>query len=147
MSQGSFCGHFVARTGAMSQVQIGHSGLPLVPCPRCGEQVLELKSWKHGGRIFFKCRKNEIEMPSRCGFFKWLEEYQEFLVESGFSQMDGRQSADIQALGGTVDMKMKGNGRVEERMDKLIKLVQLMVLSNVVIAVVVIFGVIVMLVK
>lgn len=68
-------------------------------------------------------------------------------MEFGFSQMDGRQSADIQALGGTVDMKMKGNGRVEERMDKLIKLVQLMVLSNVVIAVVVIFGVIVMLVK
>ena len=38
------------------------TGLPLVPCPKCGEEILELTSGpgsKVPGAIFFKCRLHE----------------------------------------------------------------------------------------
>ena len=45
--------------GGKGRFAVGPSGLPLVRCPRCGSAVVECRSWKQGGRVFFKCEDNE----------------------------------------------------------------------------------------
>uniref|UniRef100_A0A0E0LXM0 Zinc finger GRF-type domain-containing protein n=1 Tax=Oryza punctata TaxID=4537 RepID=A0A0E0LXM0_ORYPU len=75
-SQGS---SFRAPRRQLSRFHLGPSGLPLVKCPRCGSPVVECKSWRQGGRVFFKCEKNEQYVPEACSFFKWYDSYQRML--------------------------------------------------------------------
>jgi hypothetical protein len=42
-------------TAALFLYPLGPSGIPLIPCPECGDEVVERKSWKNNGRVFFKC--------------------------------------------------------------------------------------------
>uniref|UniRef100_A0A0E0M097 Uncharacterized protein n=1 Tax=Oryza punctata TaxID=4537 RepID=A0A0E0M097_ORYPU len=49
MSQGS---HSLGRQAESSE-------LLRICCPKCGNNVVECKSWKNGGTIFFKCKNNE----------------------------------------------------------------------------------------
>jgi ssDNA-binding Zn-finger/Zn-ribbon topoisomerase 1 len=44
------------------QQEIGPlTGLPINPCPRCGDRVLELRSRKDG-EVFFKCDGNDQDV-------------------------------------------------------------------------------------
>ncbi|KAG2617563.1 hypothetical protein PVAP13_3NG181940 [Panicum virgatum] len=58
-----------------SMYPLGPSGIPLIPCLECGDEVAEWKSRKHHGKIFFKCVKyNESLGEKKCPFFRWMEE-------------------------------------------------------------------------
>ena len=45
------------------------SGLPLIYCPECGDRVIEFKSRKNGGKVFFKCIRNEQYVSSGYWMF------------------------------------------------------------------------------
>uniref|UniRef100_A0A0E0KC13 Zinc finger GRF-type domain-containing protein n=1 Tax=Oryza punctata TaxID=4537 RepID=A0A0E0KC13_ORYPU len=133
------------------------SGLPLICCPKYGDDVVECKSWKNGGRVFFKCKKNEEYDPNRCSFFKWIEDYKKMVI--GMDVLSKGREACMSEYAGDLKMKEKlgdkvvGDRRmdpmfdVEAKLEKLMNLVQLLVMTNVVIVVVVFLGVLVMLVK
>ncbi|KAG2604036.1 hypothetical protein PVAP13_4NG033000 [Panicum virgatum] len=62
------------------------TGFPLIRCDQCGlERVIELRSWteKNYVRVFFRCPRNIIGAPDRCGFYFWQREYFEKLVSMG----------------------------------------------------------------
>ena len=54
MGEASSSSSFIP-TAALSLYPPGPSGIPLIPCPECGDKVVECKSWKNNGKIFFKC--------------------------------------------------------------------------------------------
>lgn len=45
-----------------ARLPVGSSGLPLIRCPRCGAAVVECRSMRHGGKVFFKCEENEQDV-------------------------------------------------------------------------------------
>ncbi|WVZ50666.1 hypothetical protein U9M48_001898 [Paspalum notatum var. saurae] len=53
-------------TGLTAGCKVGmHTGMPLVPCPKCGDEVVELRASdlsKIPRQIFFKCRLHEKDM-------------------------------------------------------------------------------------
>uniref|UniRef100_A0A0E0MDA6 GRF-type domain-containing protein n=1 Tax=Oryza punctata TaxID=4537 RepID=A0A0E0MDA6_ORYPU len=123
MSQGSSF-HFPGRQ--LCRFPLCPSGLPLVKCPRCGNAIVECKSWKQGGRVFFKCESNEqFVIPNSCTFFKWLDSYQR-MVEG--MELDVNEEAElpvaraIDAEGVLID---------EGKMEKLSKWMKLLVLINI----------------
>ena len=54
MGEASSSSSFIP-TAALSLYPLGPSGIPLIPCPEYGDKVVECKSWKNNGKIFFKC--------------------------------------------------------------------------------------------
>ncbi|BAT16601.1 Os12g0264350 [Oryza sativa Japonica Group] len=138
MSQGS---SFRAPGRQLSRFLLGPSGLPLVKCPRCGNAVVECKSWRQGGRVFFKCEKNEQYVQDACTFFKWYDSYQRMVegMELDFNEEVATPVAI--AAAGEAD-------RVDEgKMDKLTKWMQLLVLINIGQGILVLIGVFVFLMK
>ncbi|KAJ1276095.1 hypothetical protein BS78_05G188000 [Paspalum vaginatum] len=62
------------------------TGLPLVPCPKCGDEVVELRVSelsKIPGQIFFKCRLHEKDVPGTCPFYMMAEKYEKFVQNMG----------------------------------------------------------------
>lgn len=45
-----------------ARLPVGSSDLPLIRCPRCGAAVVECRSMRHGGKVFFKCEENEQDV-------------------------------------------------------------------------------------
>lgn len=75
MSQGS-SSVWYDRSAQMVPRRLGkngwRTGLPLVSCPRCGEEVIELQSGtecKNPNKIFFKCCKNEMHVSCLAACF------------------------------------------------------------------------------
>ncbi|CAD6269770.1 unnamed protein product [Miscanthus lutarioriparius] len=60
------------------------SGLPLIPCPECGDAVEEYIPGL-GGTITnpSSCRRNETGVRGGCSFFKTKEEYEAILRDRG----------------------------------------------------------------
>ncbi|CAL4992669.1 unnamed protein product [Urochloa decumbens] len=81
------------------------------------------------------------KVPGRCSFYKWLADYR-----IGDHHCGGVCCSSLQVAG---DMKIRSStGWVDERkIDKLINLVQILVVISVVVVIVVFFGVIALLVK
>uniref|UniRef100_A0A0E0LAQ1 Uncharacterized protein n=1 Tax=Oryza punctata TaxID=4537 RepID=A0A0E0LAQ1_ORYPU len=103
----------------------GPSGLPLVKCPRCGSPVVECKSWRQGGRVVFKCEKNEQYVLEACSFFKWYDSYQRMLEGMELDITEEVPVPVARAAGGEGDMVDEG------KIDKLSKWIQLLVLMNI----------------
>ncbi|WVZ79263.1 hypothetical protein U9M48_026865 [Paspalum notatum var. saurae] len=76
-----------AVTGLTAGCKVGmRTGLPLVPCPKCGDEVMELRASdlsKILGQIFFKCRLHEKDVPGTCPFYLLAEKYEKFLQNYG----------------------------------------------------------------
>ncbi|KAJ1254724.1 hypothetical protein BS78_K336500 [Paspalum vaginatum] len=72
----------------VTMVKVGtRTGLPLVPCPKCGSEVLELRASdlsKIPGQIFFKCRRHENWDPGSCPFYMLADKYEKFLRSKTF---------------------------------------------------------------
>ncbi|TVU33900.1 hypothetical protein EJB05_15715, partial [Eragrostis curvula] len=58
--------------------------LPLILCPDCGNRVIRLRSRQLAtyGQYFFKCETNVQGDPSTCSFYKWENEYRQWLQET-----------------------------------------------------------------
>lgn len=139
-------------TAALSLYPLGPSGTPLIPCPECGDKVIECKSWKNNGRIFFKYVNYNEFAVKKCPFFRWLEDYKKVVAKK--LKEDLQAAVPYEGHGDNkdfVEMKVKSRIYDEERMDlkmdKLIGLVQLLVVLCLVIAVVVLLGVVVLISK
>ena len=91
MSQGSSSFH-PARFVGLAQYPVGSSGLPLIPCPDFGDQVVECKSWKHNGRVFFKCIRYDDHVSCK------------YLVQLGWYLMKG--SLFFLLVGGSWQMRV-----------------------------------------
>ncbi|CAL5021556.1 unnamed protein product [Urochloa decumbens] len=160
MSQQSFS-HWNA--DPLAQYPIGPSGLPLISCPDCGDRTVEGSSRKNGGKVFFKCINYESHVPGACGFFKWITEYRKVvaarrqqLIGGLVPSCSGANNHPIPSFNGVrhgnlvdgADLKLiVPNLGFEKKMDKLIDLVQFLVVISIGICIVVFFGVVVLLVK
>ncbi|KAG2634940.1 hypothetical protein PVAP13_2NG317706 [Panicum virgatum] len=101
-------------------------GLPLIPCPDCGDQVVECKSWKHNGRLFFKNIRYDEHVPGRCGFFRWLEQIRSIVVakEKQLMQALAAKEQDLkQVCPSTSGFHIRSSMCDEGKIDKLINLV------------------------
>uniref|UniRef100_A0A0E0DB44 Zinc finger GRF-type domain-containing protein n=1 Tax=Oryza meridionalis TaxID=40149 RepID=A0A0E0DB44_9ORYZ len=131
MSQGS---SFRVPGQQLSRFHLGPSGLPLMKCPRCGSPAVECKSWRQGGRVFFKCEKNEQYVLEACTFFKWYDSYQRMLEGMELDITEEEVPVPIaRAAGGEGDMVDEG------KIDKLTKWIRLLVLMNIVQGLLVLF--------
>uniref|UniRef100_J3MS96 Zinc finger GRF-type domain-containing protein n=1 Tax=Oryza brachyantha TaxID=4533 RepID=J3MS96_ORYBR len=113
---------------------------------RCGAAVVESRSIKHGGKFFFKCVENDQDVPDSCNFFKWVDSYRK-MVEGMTVQSIDEASSDV-ALEHFVAGPKENKLRVDDgKMDKLINLIQVLVMINICLLVVCFIGVFVMILK
>ncbi|CAN6363133.1 unnamed protein product [Urochloa humidicola] len=89
------------------------------------------------------------KVPGRCSFYKCLADYRNVLVAGKELQLIGDHCGGVcSSLQVAGDMKIRSTSWVDERkIDKLINLVQILVVTSVVVVIVVFFGVIALLVK
>uniref|UniRef100_A0A0E0K497 Uncharacterized protein n=1 Tax=Oryza punctata TaxID=4537 RepID=A0A0E0K497_ORYPU len=99
-------------------------------------QVVECKSLKQGGRVFFKCESNEQFVPNSCTFFKWLDSYQR-MVEG--MELDVNEEA-VLPVARTIDAEevLIDEGKME-KLSKWMKLLVLINIPQIVLIVIVVF--------
>lgn len=100
--------------------------------------------------------RNETQVPDKCGFYKWMEDYEK-VVAGKFGQSNNMLQRVWKNVPGerytgannaNVEVKAKAKNMMEEgKMDKLISLVQLLVLISVVIVIFQFLGLVLQLVK
>jgi len=91
-----------------------------------------------------------LEVPGRCGFFRWLEQFRSIIVakEKQLMQAHAAKEQDLKEVcPSTSGFQIRSSLCDKGKIDKLINLVQFLVLICIVIAVVMFFGVVVLLVK
>ncbi|KAJ1265414.1 hypothetical protein BS78_08G074900 [Paspalum vaginatum] len=131
----------------------GPIGLPLISCPKCGSQVVECKSWKNGGKPFFKCVRNEEFVPGRYNFYKWIEHYEKMINGKVEVEKSGSSSGAIGFIDEPYEMeklqaKIVDDGKLERAQnDKLIRLVECLVVIGIILVVLVFLGVVGIIVK
>uniref|UniRef100_A0A0D9ZYQ7 Zinc finger GRF-type domain-containing protein n=1 Tax=Oryza glumipatula TaxID=40148 RepID=A0A0D9ZYQ7_9ORYZ len=108
---------------------IGPSGLTLVRCPCCGSEVVECRSWRQGGHIFFKCEDNEQFVPNCCTFFKWIKSYKK-MVEAMELNYPDEAVSDV-AMPMVADIvEKRPNSVTDAKIEKLARLMQILVFMN-----------------
>ena len=91
-----------------------------------------------------------MQGPGRCRFFRWFEQYRLIVVakENNLMQALAAKEQDLnQVCPSTSGFQNTSSLCDERKIDKLVNLVQFLVLICIVIAVVMFFGVVVLLVK
>jgi len=99
------------------------------------------------GLTVFFC---QLELPGRCGFFRWLEQFKSIIAakEKQLMQAHAAKEQDLKEVcPSTSGFQIRSSLCDKGKIDKLINLVQFLVLICIVIAVVMFFGVVVLLVK
>ncbi|KAG2598125.1 hypothetical protein PVAP13_5KG529300 [Panicum virgatum] len=59
------------------------TGYPLVICPFCGDEVIELLSGpgaKNPNKVYLKCCQNEQNVTGTCGFYLFADKYRRMLT-------------------------------------------------------------------
>ncbi|KAG2557755.1 hypothetical protein PVAP13_8NG259500 [Panicum virgatum] len=139
---------------------LGPSGIPLIPCPECQDEVVEFKSRKNKGKNFFKCVKfTESLGENKCPFFRWIEEYKQEVAKkvkkdlkvAGLDPSEGENEAVRQMKHRSPiydeDKTAIKLEKYELKMDKLIVLVQLLVVLCLIMNVIALLGVVVLICK
>uniref|UniRef100_A0A0E0GUF4 Zinc finger GRF-type domain-containing protein n=1 Tax=Oryza nivara TaxID=4536 RepID=A0A0E0GUF4_ORYNI len=111
-----------------ARLPVGSSDLPLIRCPRCGAAVVECRSMRHGGKVFFKCEENEQDVPNCCKFFKWIESYRK-MVEGMSEHVVDEGPSDVAVVDGSIEMKRSSVD--DGKIDKLINLIKVLVMINI----------------
>ncbi|XP_062218924.1 uncharacterized protein LOC133918855 [Phragmites australis] len=98
--------------------------LPLVHCPYCGIQLLEAKSrsMENSGRIYYKCKNNQ-QVICRCKFFRWKEDYEEYINKLRWSgaiaaTQEKGWLVHEDKIGCLEQAKPKGKGKLKESINK-----------------------------
>ncbi|EEC79160.1 hypothetical protein OsI_19834 [Oryza sativa Indica Group] len=108
---------------------IGPSGLTLVRCPRCGSAVVECRSWRQGGRVFFKCEDNEQFVPNCCTFFKWIKSYKKMVEAMELNYPDEAMSDVAMPMVADI-VEKRPNSVIDAKIEKLARSMQILVFMN-----------------
>ncbi|KAG2635612.1 hypothetical protein PVAP13_2NG400500 [Panicum virgatum] len=138
MSQGGESSASRRSRSKMRHFPVGvETGLLLVICPLCKmARVIERRSRRENeniGRVFFKCPRDNVPGPTRCGYYRFQRNYLDDLVEGKYVQFFDVENGveDIEEMqSGEVEQGPNGGGmnkEVEARMESLSKTVRLLV--------------------
>uniref|UniRef100_A0A0E0KND5 Uncharacterized protein n=1 Tax=Oryza punctata TaxID=4537 RepID=A0A0E0KND5_ORYPU len=110
--------------GATTRFPIGPSGLPLVCCPRCGNAVVECRSWRQGDAFSSNAR-----ITNNSCQIVWIESYNKLVEAMELNYPDEAMSEVAMPMVADLGEK-RPNSVTDAKIEKLARLMQILVLIN-----------------